>query len=342
MNIKSLITKILSEKGEIRVADVIKATGFSRTYVNRFFQELQREGKIVLFGKANKARYVTATSANLKKIKLELKHFRRIFTNSKLSEDIVLNQIKLETGIFLNLSPETSRILDYAFTEMLNNAIEHSKSKKILVDMICADNKVKFIVDDKGVGILKNIMKKRGLKNELEAIQDLLKGKQTTSPEAHTGEGIFFTSKSADILVIKSSDKKLIFDNLAGDVFIRNLKPVKGTKVEFQIFIDSKRDLTAIFKEYSGEAFEFSTTKVLVNLYELDANFISRSQARRVVSGLDKFKKIILDFKNVETVGQAFADEVFRVWQNNHKDIKIEYQNTNDNVEFMIKRAKSA
>jgi len=74
----------------------------------------------------------------------------------------------------------------------------------------------------------------------------------------------------------------------------------------------------------------------------MDDSFISRSQARRVLTGLEKFKEITLDFSDVETIGQGFADEVFRVWKNNHPDIKINYQNTNENILFMIKRAKSA
>ena len=54
------------------------------------------------------------------------------------------------------------------------------------------------------------------------------------------------------------------------------------------------------------------------------------------MSGLDKFKTILLDFKNVETVGQGFADEVFRVWKSRHPGIEIIVKNANDNVQFMI------
>ena len=54
-------------------------------------------------------------------------------------------------------------------------------------------------------------MKKKNLNSEMEAIQDLLKGKQTTAPEAHSGEGIFFTSKVSSVLTIQSSHKKLIY-----------------------------------------------------------------------------------------------------------------------------------
>jgi len=339
MDIKKLILEELIKKKKIKVADIVKATGFSRAYINRFFEELRNEGKIVLIGKANRAHYISARKDIMAKKKILSN--RRILRNINLSESLVLDEIKRDTGIFLGLPKNVASILDYAFTEMLNNAIEHSSSKKIITLMERDAKNIKFQIIDFGIGIFKNIIKKKKLKNELEAIQDLLKGKQTTAPKEHTGEGIFFTSKVADRLIIQGSDKKLIFDNLLKDIFIKDIKSIKGTKVKFEISKNSKRNLASLFKKYSGRAFGFSKTKVTVDLYEIDNIYISRSQARRVLSGLDKFKTVILDFKNVETVGQSFADEVFRVWQNHHPNIEIIYKNAGKNVLFMIKRALS-
>lgn len=339
MDIRALILRTLAKKREVRVADICGETGFSRAYVNRFFQALVREGVLVRLGKANRTRYVAAAAANIARSRKELLHFKRVFKNAGLSEDRVLEQIKLETGIFLGLPDSVLGIADYAFTEMLNNAIEHSRSKTIAVEMNRDTQQIRFSVNDSGIGIFRNIMKKKRLANELEAIQDLLKGKQTTAPKAHSGEGIFFTSKAVDVFVIRGSHKKVIFDNSLDDIFIRDIPPIIGTKVECRILVNSRRNLTSIFKEYSGDEFEFSKTKVTVALYKLDTEFISRSQARRITSGLDSFRTIILDFKKVKTAGQAFADEIFRVWAKNHPRIRIESRNTNENIDFMINRA---
>lgn len=336
MDIKSLILTELNKKEGVRVADVIKATGFSRAYINRFFQELRKEGKIALIGKANQAHYIKTES--VEQAKKKILNVRRILENTNISESEVLDEIKRDSGIFDSLPKNIAGIVDYAFTEMLNNAIDHSRSKRILVN-IRRNNIIFFEVIDFGIGIFKNIIRKRGLENEMEAIQDLLKGKQTTVPKEHTGEGIFFTSKVVDKLIIRGSAKKLIFDNNLNDVFIKDAKSIKGTRVVFEIDINSKKNLLKIFKDYSGKTFIFEKTKVRVNLYVMDNVFISRSQARRILSGLDKFKEIILDFEGVETIGQAFADEVFRVWQSYHPQIKIIFRNANENVLFMIKRA---
>lgn len=339
MNIKEKIINVIKEKGEVRVADIVKSEKLGRKYIHRFFKELQEEGRIVLIGKANTAHYVLAKKEFLEKAKERILSTKRILLNKNLSEDVVLDEIKKDTGIFLDLPKNVSSILDYAFTEMLNNAIEHSKSETIESIMRKNKEQVRFDVDDRGVGIFNNIMRKRKLRNQMEAIQDLLKGKQTTLPKEHTGEGIFFTSKVADILIIRSSKKKLIFNNILGDIFIKDIKLTKGTKVTFFISLKSKTDLSKVFKQYTGDSFEFGKTKVQIRLFKMDTDYISRSQARRVMSGLEKFKNIVLDFKNVDTVGQAFADEVFRVWQSQHPDIKITFQNANENIDFMIKRA---
>jgi aspartokinase len=71
----------------------------------------------------------------------------------------------------------------------------------------------------------------------------------------------------------------------------------------------------------------------------MGTEYVSRSQARRIITRLDKFKTIILDFKDVETVGQGFADEIFRVWKSRNHQIEIIPVNQNENIDFMIKRA---
>ena len=78
-----------------------------------------------------------------------------------------------------------------------------------------------------------------------------------------------------------------------------------------------------------------------VKLYSQDVDYVSRSQARRILVGMDKFKTIELDFKDVKTIGQAFADEIFRLWQAQHKDVKFIIKGAGENVMLMINRAQT-
>lgn len=65
---------------------------------------------------------------------------------------------------------------------------------------------------------------------------------------------------------------------------------------------------------------------------------MSRSQAKRVILGLEKFQQITLDFSGVRFVGQGFVDEVFRVFKRAHPNSTINYINANSDVTFMIQR----
>jgi hypothetical protein len=342
MDVKNLIIRELKKKGQLKASDITAETGFSRVYVNRFFRLLRDEEKIVLVDKANRAHYVAASSmATLRDAdRPSALRAHRVLRNVNLKEDLVLEEMKAEGSILAGLAPNVSGIVAYAFTEMLNNAIEHSGSPSIDVVMERNGDRIAFDVSDKGVGVFRNIMQKKHLGSPLEAIQDLLKGKETTAPAFHSGEGIFFTSKLGDLFKIRSFEKKLVFDNTVQDIYIEDLKrPVKGTKVFFSIGLSATRDLAGVFGRYTDDNLEFTKTAVKVKLYRQGVDYVSRSQARRLVTGLERFKTVELDFSGVGAIGQGFADEIFRVWHSRYPDIKLIATNTNDNVRFMIGHA---
>lgn len=342
MDIKELILKELNKRGEITTSQIVKKTGFTRSYINRFFQDLSEEGRIILIGKTRRSKYVLLNKKNILSSKKKILSYFATLSNENLKEHEVLDTIKNDTGIFINLPENNKDILDYAFTEMLNNAIEHSRSKKIVVSFKREQDVIRFDVVDNGIGIFNNIIQKYSLSNEMDAIEYLLKGKTTTAEREHTGEGIYFTSKAADNLLIYSSKKKLIFNNIIEDIIIKDSKYFKGTKITFHVSSRSAKLLTDIFNRYTDEAYQFSKTEIKVKLYKHGAEYFSRSQARRIISGLDKFKTIRLDFTDVETVGQGFADEIFRVWKRDHPDIELIPINPNENIRIMIDRAKAS
>jgi hypothetical protein len=50
---------------------------------------------------------------------------------------------------------------------------------------------------------------------------------------------------------------------------------------------------------------------------------------------------VVLDFEGVHKIGQAFADEVFRVFRNAHPQIEIIEINTTEQIRQMINRAEN-
>lgn len=326
----------------MRPVDLVSSTGLSRAMVHRIFQGLERAGLVIRVGKSNRVRYVSPKAASLQKALREELSFHAMLRNQGLREDEVMQNIRRSTGIFISLPENVRRILEYTFTEMLNNAIEHSSSPRINVKMRRWPEGISFTVRDWGVGIYENIKRRRALARLDDAVLELMKGKQTTMPERHSGEGIFFTARAADLLEIKGSESRLTFDNRIDDVFVRSSRPLVGTQVDLWLSLASKRDLTAIFRQYTDEDLTFHRTDIQIRLHATETGYVSRSQARRLLIGLERFSIVVLDFDRIEMVGQAFVDEIFRVWATNHPGQTIEVRGASREVAFMIDRARQS
>jgi len=339
MDTKEKIKEFLKDKKRATSAEIARRFDFSRQYASQLLREMSNVEAVVKFGSTRSAFYTLPEFID----KIGSSAIHRHFKNQALKEHEIFNDLIADFPIFQTLRENIRNIIQYAFSEMLNNAIEHSKSKNIEVEIESKSGLIRFSVSDFGIGVFKNVMQKRNLKSELEAMQDLLKGKVTTNPETHTGEGIFFTSKTADRFVLESFEYRMIVDNIIPDVFFQEEKRInRGTRVVFTISHNSQRHLNEIFEKYQSESgsYAFDKTEVRVRLFTMGTVHVSRSQARRILSGLEKFKKIVLDFDRVPSVGQAFADEIFRVFQNSHPKISITPINMNESVRFMIERVE--
>ena len=96
-----------------------------------------------------------------------------------------------------------------------------------------------------------------------------------------------------------------------------------------------------VFDEYASEHADwgFTKTHVVLSLLRYEGEkLLSRSQAKRLLSRVDQFKEVVLDFNDIAYIGQAFADEIFRVFQSGHPEVCIDRVNTTDEIEKMIAR----
>jgi hypothetical protein len=201
-----------------------------------------------------------------------------------------------------------------------------------------------MLLADDGVGIFRKIQKALGLLDERHAVLELAKGKLTTDPANHSGEGIFFTSRMFDEFGILSGG--VYFSHEFGDAedWILEPTPHDGTTVLMKLHNHTARTAKKIFDQYSSddEEYRFNKTVVPVKLAQYgNDQLVSRSQAKRLVARVELFKVVIFDFREVEMIGQAFADEIFRVFAGRHPEIAIHALHANSAVKRMIERAKS-
>ena len=109
------------------------------------------------------------------------------------------------------------------------------------------------------------------------------------------------------------------------------------------IAADSPRTARQVFDAFSSgpDEYAFAKTVVPVRLAKVgDENLISRSQAKRLLLRVDRFRCVMLDFEGVTTIGQAFADEIFRVFSNEHPEVELVAIHAVPEVQQMIRRAE--
>lgn len=262
--------------------------------------------------------------------------WHRELTLLGLSEDVVWRHAASD----LDLDRESSagRIIGYAFTEMLNNAIDHSGSESATISWWVGTDQWTFELRDYGVGVYPKLRTGLRLASDFEAVQELSKGKRTTDHLRHTGEGIFFTSKVVDLFRLTSSGVRWTVDNLRHDTALGSVPPAEGTSVICQIDPHTDRTLQEVFREFTVDH-AFVRTRPVVKLFEAGTVFVSRSEAKRLLAGLEAdFDTVEVDFTGVTDVGQGFVDELLRVWPATHPGKAVIPTNINEAVEFMVKR----
>lgn len=335
MDAKRKILAYLARRRAATGGDLRSHLGISRQALSIHVRSLVEAGKVARSGAARGARYMLRSRAPAAAA------VSRTLRTRGLDEARVWDELAAGLNLRRALRPNVEAVVHYAFTEMLNNAIEHSEADRCSVRFRLEPGMLSFEIRDPGIGVFHSIASKLRLEGEPAALVELLKGRTTTMREAHTGEGIFFTSRAADRFVLRSHRIQVEWNRARDDVFVSNPRFLKGTGVSFAIQRSSRLHLEKIFGEFAPEEydFRFQKTKVLVKLLQRD--FVSRSEAKRLVANLEKFSEIVLDFRDVRSVGQGFADEVFRIFARRHPAIKIATENTNSAVDAMIRHARS-
>lgn len=308
------LTKFYSEKEKI-----------TRAAAARYVLQLEREGWIARSGPATRPIFSPGY----------LRRVSQLYELNNLEEDVIWTR---DFRPYFNLKPNLTNIAAHGFTEMVNNSIDHSSGTSVFISASQTEKSLTLVVADNGIGIFEKISAALNLADKRQALFELSKGKLTTDPSKHSGEGVFFTSRMFDYYEIEANGLQFSHDE-KHDFLMEEPKPfAMGTVVFMRVALDSERTTSDVFNQFMNapEDFDFSKTIVPMKLARLgDEQLISRSQAKRLIARFDRFKKVILDFKSVNEIGQAFADELFRVYANEHPQVELSPVNMSEQVERM-------
>jgi len=302
-------------------------TGLSRVAVSRRIQKLANAGYLQRHGTGTRQTY----SLGAKRFWLAVQRREDI---AKTGGEMAIWERHI-APLVMDLKPNVRSLAYTAFTEMLNNALDHSQSERVVMGLHVHAGELQMVVADDGEGIFGKIAESANLFDPRLAILELAKGKFTTAPEAHSGMGIFVSSRMMDGFAIESCglrfDPHETSQPLAPFDWVdvsTHLRPKQArTVVRMEIALDSTHTTNDIYLKYfepsevGSEAFH--TTEIPVRLAQLSSELVSRSQAKWVMERATQFKTVILDFEGVVHVGQAFVDEVFRVFATSHPNIHL-------------------
>jgi hypothetical protein len=329
------IRQFILDNVEHHPKDIVALTSrtfdISRQAINKHIKRLVYQNALLVRGTTKNKHYILHP----------LEKWEHIYPlDGPLAEDIVW---RTDIAAFVSDLPDNVvDIWHYGFTEILNNAIDHSAGKQVHVQVTKTATTTEIVVYDDGEGIFKKIQRELGLLDERHSVLELAKGKLTTDPDNHTGEGIFFSSRMFDDFAILSGNVYFShkFDEVE-DWILERQRFQSGTGVFMALSNNTSRTTKQIFDSFtSDDDYGFTKTVVPVRLTQYgDDKLVSRSQAKRLLVRIERFKTVIFDFDDVETIGQAFADEIFRVFKSQHPEVELRYLKANKQVQQMISRA---
>ncbi len=322
---------MVAELGTVANRDVARALGVSAATSHRLLNAFVVSGVLERVGKGRAARY-------------RLSRVRHRFELAGLDESDAWDAVERDIAIVRPLAPEWVSSLRYAASEVINNAIDHSDGTHTTVTVeFRAGPATEVVIRDDGRGVFQRICDDFAIATPYDAIVELEKGKLSSDPSRHSGEGLFFSSKAVSAFRLESQGVAWVVDGRVDDSSIASSDVTEGTSVTLLVEKGKVPNLEEVFAAYTNaDDFGFDTTRLSIKLSGVGRALISRSQGKRVVARLESFRHVVLDFSGVDLVGQGFCDEVFRIFAKRRPEVEIEPVGMSDPIAFMVARARAA
>ena len=342
------IAALLERGRALSAAEIARRLKVTRPVVSRHLSALIKEGRVVREGQGKRIRYriwatpspagpaPPAAAADSPPPPSPVSFVRR-YPRAILSEDRVWQELLQLHPVLARMTASAQELFRYAFTEVLNNAIEHSQGSEVEVRFAQAhDDTLSFEVHDDGIGLFRKLREVLGMVSVEETVKKLSQARLPPWPDGRAGAGLFFSSRASRRFEVESNGFRWMVDNQAGQSAAASAPPRAGTRVRFQGDLHPRRTLAELFARYDEHTI-MHRTRVVVTLA---TSFISRKEAQRLLAPLERYHTVVLDFKDVREIGQGFADEVFRVWPTSHPHVSLEPINMSPGVSLIIDHAR--
>jgi anti-sigma regulatory factor (Ser/Thr protein kinase) len=310
-------------------AEMAEEFGVSRSVMGKWLRTMMDEGWLVREGTLARPNYKPGV----------LREVSRSYPLAGLDEQTPWEQ---DFSPCFALPAPITRMAHHAFTEIINNCVDHSGGTRVSVSMRQNKTHLHLLIKDDGCGVFARIQDAFQIASPQQALLELSKGKLTTQPDRHTGRGLFFTSRIFDVFDLYANQLTYQHSHWQRRDWLRaNPLAVSGTAVFMSLALNTTRTLDDVFVAHarSEDDRSFSRTEVSMRLaHAAGEQLESRAQAKRIANRLEAFDAVDLDFEGVDAIGQAFADELFRVFAMQHPRLHLNPRNANARVRAMIEQ----
>lgn len=338
----AIATKLVNHvkaKNQVFAKVIVSKFDFSPRAATTLATQLAVDSKPVVKAKSSKKQIRSAPNP----VSQTKCFYAKTFQNVDIDEIAILYDVERNLWPSLQLPENIRSIFAFIFSKILNNVKEHSRSRQMKILAAVARGVLTVTIEDFGIGIFRNIMQASRLHTETAAIQEILKGKVTSIPHQHAGEGLFFAVRAADQFIIDSYGYRVCFRSARSEIAIEQTKRIAlGTKVTFKINLNTKRNLANVLKKYLAIAddggYQFNTTEISLKLYAKNRACTSIAEARHVLYRLENFKRIKFNYIGVSKINHEFANEIYQAFHSNYPEIKLENSNMNCTIKRIIEK----
>jgi len=326
--IKNFILDNISKHKRDIIHTSIEHFGVSRQAIHKHMNSLIKDHKVTAYGTTKGRYYELMPTVNfVKSIDID-----NNFEVEKLLKEYVLpHLISLERNIL--------EIFEFSTGALLNNISDHSSASKFYYKIYITHQEAHFILSDNGIGIFEHIRQRLNLSKVRLAALELAKGQVVTDIIDHSGDELNAVIHLFDKVKIDSTGISLNFFNHNEDWTLDHSTQNKGSRIHLQINPSSKRTCAEIFDLIfdSRKNNVRIPLKLLKDSRKLVINH--RNHVDSVMRNIRDYENIEFDFKEIDLIGPAFANELVRKAREKNRFAHIRWINTNETVDLLMSRA---
>lgn len=311
--------------------DIIKATirqfGLSRQAILKHMHTLIQEDKVVAYGKTRDRYYELMPLVNYSQ-SIDISNG---FRPDKLIQDQIRPQLR-------RLPANIREICKFSLSALFNNVLDHANGTHLSYKIYVTQDEIHLLINDNGVGLFHKINDAQDFQGKHLSAIEVAKGGVTSDPLNHAGEELMTVLHLFDTGIIEASGLCLTFINKTLDWTLSESSQLKGTKIHLEIKTNSRRTCQEVFQRIFDR--EKRSVRIPVKLARSNGEQLnSRIQAQSLVHNIEELDEIEFDFRQIDLIGPAFADELLRRSKEKNINISVSWINTTRTINMLMSRA---